>query len=102
MASAFSDSLMTSGGGGWSHLEISGTAKGMTQMLVSIKRHEVEKLTYLSWFVNYRPKFRKSWYLKMELLGMLTSTGLSILASQINPENFRSISQRVAILQNNL
>ena len=28
--------------------------------------------------------------------------GLSLLMSEINPENFRSISQRLAILQNNL
>ena len=39
-----------------------------------------------------------SWYLKRQLLGMLTSrnlVGLSILTSEINPGNSRSISQRL-------
>ena len=59
----------------------------------------------LDWSVNYRPKSRKTWFLEMQLLGMLTSRnfeGLSLLTSEINPENFRSISQRLTILQNNL
>ena len=54
---------------------------------------------------KYRPKSRKTRFLEMTLLGMLTSrnfAGLSLLTSEINPENFSSISQRLAILQNNL
>ena len=41
----------------------------------------------------------------MQLLAMATSrnfAGLSLLTSEMNPENFISISQRLAILQNNL
>ena len=59
----------------------------------------------LDWSVNYKPKSRKTQFLEMQLLGMLTSrifAGLSPLTSKINPENFRLISQRLAILQNNL
>ena len=47
----------------------------------------------------------KSWFLKMQLPGLLTSrnfSGGSVLTSQINLEIFRSISQRLAILQNSL
>ena len=64
-----------------------------------------KNLTKLDWSVNYRPKSRKTRFVEMQLLGMLTSqnfSGLSLLTSEINPENFRSISQRLAILQNNL
>ena len=62
-------------------------------------------LTYLPWPVNYRPKSRKSRFAKIQILDMLTSrkfAGLSILISEINPENFTSTSQGLAILQNNL
>ena len=41
----------------------------------------------------------------MQPLGMLTSQNIAesfILTSEINPENFRLISQRLAILQSNL
>ena len=41
----------------------------------------------------------------MQILGMLTSrnfAGISIMTSEISPENFRSISQRLAFLHNNL
>ena len=44
-------------------------------------------------------------FLEMHCLGTLSSqkfAGLLILTSEINPENFRSISQRLAISQNNL
>ena len=43
--------------------------------------------------------------LKIQLLAMLTSQNfarLSILTSEMDPENFGSISQRLAILPNNL
>ena len=56
-----------------------------------------KNLTKLDWSVNYRPKSRKTRFLEMQLLGMLTSrnfAGFLILTSKINPENFRSISQR--------
>ena len=47
----------------------------------------------------------KTDFQKMQLLGMLTSRNfarLSIFTSALNRENFRSISQRLAILQKNL
>ena len=55
--------------------------------------------------INDKPKSRKTQFLEIQFLGMLNSryfSGLSLLTSEINPENFRSISQRLAILQNNL
>ena len=68
-------------------------------------RNQKKILTHLAWPVNYRPISRKSRYLKTQLLSMLTSrnfAALSILTSKINPENFRSIFQRLVILQSNL
>ena len=44
-------------------------------------------------------------FLEMQLLGMLTSrnfAGLFILTLEINSENFRSLSQILVILQNNM
>ena len=86
-----------------------GTTKGMTlKVLLDVgiyKEAWNQKilLTYLAWFVNYRPKSRKSRLLMMHLLGMITSRNFAGLStSEINPENFRWISQRLAILQNNL
>ena len=55
--------------------------------------------------VNYRPISPEPRFWEMQLLGMLTSrhfAGFSILMSEIKPENFRSVSQRLAILQNKL
>ena len=73
MASAFSDSLVACEGGYW-HI----------------------------WPDHCRPKSR---FLEMQRLDMPTSrilAVLSILTTELNPENFRLISQRLAILQNNL
>ena len=56
-------------------------------------------LTQIDWSVNYRQKSPKTRFLEMQLPGMLNSRNLT---SEINPENFRFISQRLAILQNNL
>ena len=102
MASAFSGSLMASGG--WKHPEISKTTKAMTTKFLPLVGTHMEAqnqnkiLTYLAWSVNYRPKSRKSQFLEMQLLGMLTSrnfAGFSISTSEMIPENFRSISQRL-------
>ena len=50
-------------------------------------------LTQLIWSVNYRPE--------SEQTGTLQNfTGLSILTSEIDSENFRMISPGLAILQN--
>ena len=71
-------------------------------MLIPITRHKINFLTYLTRSLNYRPKFQKSRFLEMPFLGMLTSqifAGLSILTSKMNPENFRSISQRLTNAQ---
>ena len=67
------------------------------QMSNSVRRHEIRKKIWhnLTGLVSYRPKSRKTRFLEMQLLGMLTSrnfAGLSLLTSEINPENFRSIS----------
>ena len=91
--------------------KISETTERMTmKFLPDVKlskeaRNQKKFLTQLDWSVNYRPKSRKTRFLEMHLLGMLTSrnfAGLSPLTSKINRENFRIISQRLAILQNNL
>ena len=53
---------------------------------------------------NYRPKSQKKRFLEMQFLDMLTSRNfaeLSMLTSEIIPENFRSISERLTVLQNN-
>ena len=78
MESAFSDSLMAYGGGSipLTSQEIQ-TTKAMTRKFlqdVSIHKEgrNKKKLTYLAWFVNYRPKSRKSRCLKIGMLGMLT------------------------------
>ena len=61
MASAFSDSLMASGGGVISRPpEISGTNKGMAMKFLPDfgihkgARNQKKKLTYLTWSVNNR------------------------------------------------
>ena len=63
MASVFFDSLMASGGWGWKHPpEISKTTKGRTMKFLPLVGTHVEAqnqkqiLTYLDWFVNYKPK----------------------------------------------
>ena len=61
-------------------------------------QNQKKNLTYLAWTANYRPKSRKSRFLEMQLLGILTSrnfAGLSILTSEMIPENFRSIFQPI-------
>ena len=105
MASAFFDSLMASGGG-WKHPpEISKTRNGMTMKFLPLvstymeeAQNEIFFLTNLAWSVNYRQKSRKSQFLEMKLLSMLTSqhfAGLSILTSEMIPENLRSISRPI-------
>ena len=69
------------------------------QMSSSVRRHEIRRKLWQN------PESRKTRLLEMQLLGMLTSqnfAGLSLLTSEINTVNFRSISQNIAILQNNL
>ena len=68
-------------------------------------QNERKILTNLVQYVNCRSQSRKIRLLEMKLLEMLTSrnfAALSLTTSKINPENFRSISQRLAILQINL
>ena len=100
MISAFSDSLMASG--------ISGSTKDMTMKFlpdVGIDKEKQNQNYFLTWlvrFVNYRAKSRKTRFLRnaTSFLGMLTSwnfAGLSLLTSEMNPENFRLIFQRLAI-----
>ena len=103
MVSAFSDSLMASGGegggGGWKHPLRSRKLQRVWlwyfhQMLVPTWRRKMKKF-YIS----------KSRFLERQLLSMLISRNfspLSILTLKINPEYFRSISERLIILQNNL
>ena len=61
MASAFSDSLMASGGVETTP-EILKTSIGMTMKIIPhVGTHmeaENKKITYLAWSVNYRPKSR--------------------------------------------
>ena len=61
-------------------------------------------LTYLVWSVNYRKNPEKTIFenATSRHANFTKFAGLSPLTSEINPENFRSISQRLAILQNNL
>ena len=57
-----------------------------------------KNLTYLTWSVNYRLKSRKFRCLEMQFLDKLTSqnlAGLSILTSEMNPENFRQIFHKL-------
>ena len=68
-------------------------------------RNEKYLLRYLACSVNYRQKSRKSRFLKMPILDLLSSkgsAGVSIVTSEIYPDNFRLISQRLTILQKNL
>ena len=44
------------------------------------------------WSVNYRQIFWKSWFLEIQLLGMLTSRNfaeISLLTTKFDPENFK-------------
>ena len=66
-------------------------------------------LTYLIWSLNHGSaksiNAQIACCLKMQLLDKIPSqnfAGLSILTSEIKSENFRSLSERLAILQNNL
>ena len=88
--------------------KISETTEPMTmKFLPDLKLNKEARIQKknLDLSVNYRPKSRKTRFLEMQLLGMLTLRNfvvLSLLTSEIDPENFRSISQILAILQNNL
>ena len=64
---------------GWKHPpEISQNTKGMSMKFLPHVGNHMEAqnqkivLTYLAWSVNYRPKSRKSSFLEMQLLRMLT------------------------------
>ena len=53
--------------------------------------------------MNYRPRSGKNAFLEIEYLYMpYQFAGLSILMLEIDTENFSLMSQRLAILQNNL
>ena len=96
----------------WKHPhEISKTTKCITMKFLPLVGTNMEAQNqknfwhFLAWSVDYRPISRKSRHLEMQVLGMLISrnlAGLSILTSEMISENFRSISHRLAILQNNL
>ena len=87
MASAFSDCLITSGGDGNTPLISQKTTKGMfMKFLPHVGTHmEAQNQKFLN-KTSRHPNFTK----------------LSTLTSERNPENFRSISQRLALLQNYL
>ena len=97
--------------GWWYHpRKISKTTGRMTMtFLPDIRLNEEarnQKKINITWLVcKLQTKIPKKRFLAMQLLGMLTSlnfAGLSILMSEIDPENFRPISSRLDILQNNI
>ena len=47
-------------------------------------RNQKKILTYLAWFVTYRPKSRKSRYSKIQLLGILTSRNFVAMSVSIS------------------
>ena len=91
----------------WGVETFSGSTKGMTLKILP-------DVGIYKWAQNRKNNYditclvcelRKTEFLEMHFLRMLTSryfAGLSILTSDIDPENFRLISPRLVILENNL
>ena len=115
MASAFSDSFMTSEAGGrgcWQHIFLRSWKVqkiwlwNFHLMLVSVIRNEVKMMMNRTWSANYRTKFGKHSFLELQLLDMLSShaifAGSSIFLLEIDPQSSRSISSRLPILMTNL